>query len=316
MKRVLTCFLLLIVAVLASATAKAAPMEVFVSIVPQKFFVERIAGDRATVSVLVLPGSSPHAYEPKPRQLAALQSAKAYFTIGDSFEQAWLPRFKSANPDMLVVETDRGVEKLPMIAHLHPEEDAEEHADGAPNEEHAEGESQAGEQGHDLEQDHGSPDPHIWLSPRLVKIQAANILEGLKAVDPDNAAEYEANYEAFLAELDRLDSRIRAVLAGARSREFIVFHPSWGYFAHDYGLVQTPIELEGKEPKPEQLVELVGLATERGIRTVFAQPQLSRVMANVVAAEIGAEVVIIDPLAGNWDTNLLLTAEKIRAALR
>ncbi len=306
MTRLLTC-LLLLSALLAGSAALAAPVPVFVSIVPQKFFVERIAGKLAQVSVMVLPGASPHTYEPKPRQLAALQSAKAYFAVGDPFEAAWLPRFQAANPAMLVVRTDEGVDKMAMAAHRHEDEQGQEHADEA---EHAE------EPGRGDVDGHGGLDPHIWLSPALVKIQAGNILAGLKAVDPDNAAAYEANHQAFLAELDALDARIRAILAGMQGKEFLVFHPSWGYFARDYGLVQTPIELEGKEPKPEALAKLVGHATERGIRAVFVQPQLSRAMANVVAEEIGAQVVVADPLAGNWNGNLIQVAEKLRAALR
>ncbi len=317
MNRILSCFLLLTV-LLAAAPAQAEPIEVFVSIAPQKHFVERIAGSLAEVSVMVMPGASPHTYEPKPRQLAALQSAKVYFSIGDSFEQAWLPRFKAANPDMLLVATDKGVAKIPMAAHRH-EEEGEEHGHGHGEEhDHDHGEVHDEEHGraHADQHDHGGLDPHIWLSPRLVKIQAANILEGLKAVDPDNAATYEANHASFTSELDALDGRIRAILAGARGKAFLVFHPSWGYFAQDYGLVQIPIEIEGKEPKPQELVKLAGFASRNGIRAIFVQPQFSRTTANVVAKEIKAQVVVADPLAGNWDGNLLQVAEKLKLSLR
>lgn len=306
MKRILSCFLLLTV-LLAAASAQAEPVEVFVSISPQKYFVERIAGDLVEVSVMVLPGASPHTYEPKPRQLASLQSARVYFTIGDSFEQAWLPRLKAANPDLFLVATDKGVAKIPMAAHHH-EEEGEKHEQ--------EKEHDPAEARHDAEHDHGGLDPHIWLSPKLVKTQAINILEGLKAVDPDNAATYEANCQAFLTELDALDARIRTILAGTRIKEFLVFHPSWGYFAEDYGLVQVPIEIEGKEPKPQELVKLADFAGKHRIRAIFVQPQFSRTTANVVAREIKAEVIVADPLAGNWNQNLLQVAEKLRLALR
>ncbi|MFO7596447.1 MAG: zinc ABC transporter substrate-binding protein [Desulfocurvibacter africanus] len=317
MKRILSCLLMLTV-LLAAASAQARPIEVFVSIAPQKHFVERIAGSLAEVSVMVMPGASPHTYEPKPRQLAALQSAKAYFAVGDSFEQAWLPRFKAANPNVLMVATDKGVAKIPMAAHHHEEEGEEhDHAHGEEHD-HDHGEKHGEEHGHAQadQHDHGGLDPHIWLSPRLVKIQAANILEGLKAVDPVNAATYEANFQAFLSELDALDARIRAVLASASSKEFLVFHPSWGYFAQDYGLVQIPIEIEGKEPKPQELVALAGFASKHRIRAIFVQPQFSRATANVVAREIKAELIVADPLAGNWDSNLLQVAERFRLALQ
>jgi len=316
MKRILACFLLL-TAFLACSTARAEPIRVFVSIVPQKFFVERIGGDQVDVSVMVQPGASPHTYEPKPRQLAMLQGARAYFAVGDPFEDVWLPRFRTANTDMLVVRTDAGIAKLAMASHHHFEEEQVQGLDEQGQEDEHPEEGEPGH-GHDGEHGHtqGKPDPHIWLSPALVKVQADHILQGLQTVDPENAEVYAANQQAFLAELDELDTRIQAILAGMQGRRFLVFHPSWGYFARDYGLVQVPIELEGKEPKPAELASLVAHATERGIRAVFVQPQLSRVMANMVAQEVGAEVIVADPLAGNWSQNLLGVAEKFRAALR
>ena len=96
----------------------------------------------------------------------------------------------------------------------------------------------------------------------------------------------------------------------------MVFHPSWGYFARQYGLEQVPIEIEGKAPKPAQLAELIGHAKEQNIQIIFVQPQFSRKSAEVVAREIGGKVVFADPLAEDWLQNLADVAEKFRQAAR
>ena len=267
---------------------------VFVSITPQKFFLEQIGKDRVDVRVLVEPGASPHTYEPKPGQMTALSRARIYFAIGVGFEKAWLKKISASNPGMMVVHTDHGIKKLPMAAHHHGKE---KHHDEAHH-------------------DHGTPDPHIWLSPPLVMVQARTILTALQEVDPVHRSIYEANYQAFAALLEGLDRELRSIFAGKTGLEFMVFHPAWGYFAQAYGLKQVPIEIEGKDPKPAQLKKLIDRARERDIKVVFVQPQLSSKSAEQVAREIGGQVAFVDPLALNWAENLREVAAKFKAAFR
>jgi len=270
--------------------AVAEKVPVFVSILPQKYFVEKVGGDRVDVSVMVPPGASPATYEPRPKQMAAISGARIYCAIGVPFEQVWLEKIIAANPDMLVVHTDRGVEKIPM------------------GDRHDHGEQQR--------HGHGMMDPHIWLSPPLVKIQAANILEGLVKVDPVHRREYEANCNRFSQELDALDAELRGIFAGKRDLEFMVFHPSWGYFARTYGLKQVPVEVEGKNPKPARLQKLIEHARNRGVKVIFVQPQFSKASAETVANAIGGKIVFADPLALDWMANLRDQAAKFKAALR
>lgn len=162
----------------------------------------------------------------------------------------------------------------------------------------------------------GSPDPHIWLSPALVKIQAAQIRNALVAIDPARRSTYESNHQAFVREIEELDAELKALFAGRTGERFMVFHPSWGYFAQAYGLVQVPVEVEGKEPKPAQLQQLIRHARERGIKVVFVQPQFSAKSAELLAREIGGQVVYADPLAENWAVNLREVARKFGAAAR
>jgi zinc transport system substrate-binding protein len=267
------------------------PISVFVSILPQKTFVEKIGGDRVHVSVLVEPGGNPHTYEPKPRQMAALSKAKIFFAIGVTFEEAWLDRIAALNKDMRIVHTEEGIERRRMVDHR-----------------------QAGKS---PDHDHASADPHVWLSPPLVMLQARNILQALTEVDPAGRDHYERNYKGFIDEIVDLDAELMAIFAQAGGgRTFMVFHPSWGYFAEAYGLKQVAVENEGKEPKPRDLKDLVEFARGRDIRVIFVQPQFSRKSAEVIAREIGAQVAVADPLAEDWAQNLREVAAQFKKALK
>jgi zinc transport system substrate-binding protein len=275
-----------------SANAK---LTLFASILPQRYFIERIAGDRAQVRIMVEPGASPATYEPKPRQMARLSEAAAYFAVGVPFERVWLSKIAVANPAMRVVHTDHGVEKIPMTPHHH-DMDPERHPT----------EMQTG----------GIPDPHIWTSPALVMLQARNIFTALVEIDPAHRRHYVKNYGSFIRELVDLDTRLLQVFSRTgRLNRFMVFHPSWGYFADAYGLKQIPIEIEGKTPKPAQLAALVEHARQLNVRVIFVQPQFSTQSAQLIAREIGGRVVPADPLSPDWAENLKKQAEAFRAAM-
>ncbi len=216
-------------------------LPVFVSVLPQKYFVQQIGKDQVDVQVMVQPGASPATYEPKPRQMAALAEARLYFSIGVAFESVWLEKIMAANPALTLVRTDDGIPKIPMATHQH---------DG-------EGARSESQKGHGEPDAHGILDPHIWLSPPLVKQQAGAILNALKAADPKHGADYDDNYRDFVAEIQNLDRALKKTFAGKEGLAFMVFHPAWGYFAQAYGLQQVPIEIEGKDPKPAQLQALI-----------------------------------------------------------
>ena len=282
----------MVIGPLAQATS---PMPVFVSINPQRHFVQQIGGNRVSIQVMVPPGASPATYEPRPRQMIGLSKTKIYFAIGVPFENAWLDKIAAANPDMTVVHTDDGIEKIPMATHRHDEEEAHLRADA---------------------HGHGGLDPHIWLSPPLVKIQARTIMKALQKIDPSHQAIYQNNYQQFMAQLDRLDSELNTILKNKHGLQFMVLHPSWGYFALAYGLKQVAVEIEGKDPKPAQLKELIEHAREKDINIIFVQPQFSTRSAQIVAREIGGQVAVADPLAEDWLSNLREVADRFKAALR
>jgi zinc transport system substrate-binding protein len=270
-------------------------MGVFVSIAPQKFFVQKIGGDLVKVSSLVRAGSDPHTYEPKPKQILELSKSDLYFAVGIDFEKAWLEKLSASHPKLRIIHTETGIAKIPMTDPLIP----------------------AGTRPRHGRHDHnGAPDPHVWLAPAPVKIQAGHILKALIEADPKNRPRYTAGYEAFMGELEALDNELKTLFSGRKGMRFMVFHPAWGYFAEAYGLEQLSIEVEGKEPKAAQLQALIRLARERGVKVVFVQPQLSMKSAEMIAREIGGQVVRVDPLAEDWTANMREVARRFRAALQ
>jgi zinc transport system substrate-binding protein len=269
--------------------ARADELSVFVSILPQKYFVERVGGRQVAVSVMVGPGQSPETYEPTPNQLARLAGARVYFEIGIEFEEVWMKNIAAANPGMRVIDMRRGIPAREL-----------ERSEGA----RAPAERQ------------GLADPHVWTSPPLVKIMAANIRDTLSQLDPAHRAAYGANYEVFAADLDRLDHDIRVLLKNVSTRNFMVFHPAWGYFADSYGLQQIPIEAGGKEPGARTLAQVIDIGRRERIKVIFVQAQFSRRAAETIAQAIGARVVAADPLAEDYINNLRRVARQFAEAMQ
>lgn len=259
-------------------------LQVTVSIVPQVYFLERIGGEYVSVTSMVLPGDNPETYEPKPEQLKALSRSAAYFSIGVPFEGVWLSRIASANRRMKMVDTIAGIQRMPMTT---PEP-------GQPA---------------------GAPDPHVWLSPRLVKVQAQTIYEALVELAPEHQSAFKANLDAFVADIDGLDNDIQQILSGVTQRKFIVFHPAWGYFARDYDLQQIPIEVGGREPSAQELAQLISTARADGIHVVFAAPEFSTSSAETIAKAIDGQVLLISPLAADWLGNMQSVAQTFAEVL-
>jgi len=265
----------------AEASASGAVLTVTVSVLPQKYFVERIGGDLVRVNVMVEPGASPHSYEPKPDQMRALSESAAYFSIGVEFEDAWLERIAASNDQMLMVDTIANIDRVEMVAHEHEDEDGEAH------------------DGEEVELD-----PHVWTSPELVKTMSQTIYETLVEIDPAHEAAYSENLQLFVDDINALQTEITGSLAGLKSSKFMVFHPAWGYFAREFGLEQISIEVGGQEPSAQELAGLIDQAKADNIKVVFAQPEFNTKSADVIANEIGGKVLLISPLEPDWLANM------------
>lgn len=281
---------LLLALVLCPVTVFAGPLTVMTSVVPLKTFVEAIGGRYVQVSAMAGPGYDPHTYEPSPQQIAALSTAALYVRTGLPFEDAWMRRLRSANPDMRVLDARSGLTLLEETSHDHG------HGTKEPGYSHS--------------------DPHVWTSPRLVRHMAGTIRDALIELDSEHAEPFRRHHHRFVEALDRLDKDLHALLDPLPRRRFLVFHPAWGYFADAYGLEQVPIQREGKEPGARALVALIEQAKHEGIRAVFVQPQFDPRRARQVADAIGGDVIVADPLAPDYLDNLRRVAERLAEALR
>jgi zinc transport system substrate-binding protein len=274
-------------ALLVQAATAAEPVKVFVSIQPLAYLVERIAAADVEVHVLVPPGKNPHTYAPSPGQMLDLSSSAILFTIGVPFEKALRPRIAATMPRLRLVDVGAGVPKRRMERHTDaPAADSEAHGED------------------DL-------DPHIWLSPPLLKTQAANIAQALAAVRPERAGAFTNGLSALLADLDRTHASLQAALAPYRGRKFYVFHPAFGYFADAYGLKQEAIEMEGKSPSPKQLADLIRHAQADRVNMIVVQPEFDTRYAATVAQAIGGSTLTVNTLAPNLLDNLREIGEGI-----
>jgi zinc transport system substrate-binding protein len=273
---------LLLLASLGS-TANAGQV-VFTSIPPQEWLVASLAGDLVQTEVLLPPGASPATYEPTPKQMAALDRSQLYLQIGVPFEHALLDKISSLMPDLRVVDCRMGVELEPM------DSGAQHHGPGA-------------------------TDPHIWLDPERMKIIGRNTAIALEGLLPEKTSIIEERLDTLIEDLDATDRRVAAALAPLIGRRVIVFHPAFGYFTRRYGLIQTAIEFEGKAPSARRLASIIEEMDAWEARALFVQPQFSRSSAERVARALGCEIIELDPLAGNYLTNLEHMARQIAGAL-
>lgn len=280
-----------------NTTTQDEKINVVVSILPQKAFVQAVGGDLVNVKELIPPGGSPATYDPKPSDLALVEKADIYFRIGHiPFEKSHMDKLIELNADMKVVDTSVNVE---LREFGEDEEHSHDHEEDMHEEEHADEEHEEHE-----DHDHSGTDPHIWLSPIQVKSQVDTIAKALSEKDPANSNTYKSNAENFKKELDDLHSEIQAEFTELKTDKLMVFHPAWGYFADEYGLEQISIEESGKEPTAQELQNIIEEAKEENIKVIFVQSQFNREIAESVAEQIGGVVVSIDPLSEDYLSNL------------
>ncbi|NDV69575.1 metal ABC transporter solute-binding protein, Zn/Mn family [Dysgonomonas sp. 25] len=255
-----------------------------VSIEPQKYFLEQLAGDKYTVHCAIPSGANPEAFDPTPSQLVNISKSKAYFAVGTlTSERVFVEKVKGYNKELRIVDCSSGVALLDNDHHHH----CEFHS--------------AHEQG----------DPHIWSSPSTARIIAKNMYEELVKMDAANKDFYEANYAALSAEIDKTDEQIKAYLAKATNRSFIIYHPALSYFAEEYGLHQLTIEHDGKTPSPAYLAKLVDKSKAEHIKVVFIQQEFDAKNAETLANEIGAKTYVINLLSYDWNSELTKIAQAL-----
>ena len=276
----------------SSLFAENEKLKVFVSILPQKYFAEKLLADNGEVDVLIGAGMSPHTYEPLPQQMSKLSRADMFFTVGIPFEKVIIGRLKNLCPNLVIVQTDENIEKIKMAGHHHHEESHEHHHEEAHK--------------HDM-----GLDPHFWLDPIRATTMAENMAKAITAKRPDLADSIKANLEAIKTEMVNLDNELTQKLLSFKGKTMFVFHPAFGYFANRYGMVQKAVEIEGKEPAPRQLAELIRNCRAEGIKIIFVQKQFPLATAETISRSIGGRVIAIDPLAEDYVNNLKAMAEAV-----
>ena len=277
------CFVILTLAILAPVVSGA--QGVYVSIPPQAFLVEWLIGDSAEVGILLPPGASPATYEPTPKQMAALDRSQLYLQIGAPFEGPVLEKISELMPNLRVVDCRADVELEPIGGHGH---------------------------------DHGFGllDPHIWLDPVRMKIIAATTARALQNLLPDQSSLIEDRLAELHDALDDTDARVGDALNPLKGRTLLVFHPAYGYFTRRYGLVQKAVEVDGKDPSARRLATVVDEMRRQPAPALFIQPQFSRSAAEKISRALDCELVELDPLAGDYLTNLETMADRIVGALQ
>ena len=314
-------------------------INVFVGLPPYAYLVQRIGGERVHVGTLLEAGRDAHSFALSPKQSLALGRSQLIFIAGMPFERAVAERLRRA-ANLKVVDVTEGLQKRPLgcshSGHSHRADAIDSTAQNAaantadsaqpgvsdnhhPEPPHSEAEHQHDDccpHCHGEATDSDSLDPHVWLSPPLLKKQAQNIAAALIELDPAGAEQYRTNLERLLAELDGLHTRIAELLRPHRGRAFYVFHPAFGYFAETYGLREVAIESAGKPPTQRQLRQLIHQAARDRPGAIFVQPQYDSRAAKIIADAIGAEVLVLDDLAFDVIANLEQIAQKIAVTLQ
>jgi len=257
-----------------------------VSIAPFKYFVEEIAGNDFTVNVMVPAGADPHTYEPFPGQINKLRKSVGYISNGYlGFEMNWLDRFYETNPAMKKLALSDFI--VPLISQHHHEGG---HIEGA--------------------------DPHYWVSPKCALAIAGSVKQFLTGLNPVRKEKYESNYVKLITKIKAIDDKAMEMFSNVSEKAFMIYHPNLAYVARDYGLEEIPVEFEGKEPSPSRMRDLVDRARKDNLKTIFVQLEYDTKNAKALAEEIGAQIVLIDPLSENWQKSTSDIIEAVSKSLK
>ena len=283
MKRLLPILTLFICFACGNTAQKSEKAIITVTIEPLRYFTEAIAGENYQVVSMVPKGSSPESYDPTPQQLVNLSKSQAYFRIGHiGFEQAWMKKLEANCPNMKIYDTSKGIDLIRDKGHWH------------------------GNHFHE-----GGVEPHIWNSTQNALIIADNIYQALCELDSTHQADYKNRLDRLKQSIQQTDAETRKLLENADST-FLIYHPALSYFARDYGLKQISIEEGGKEPSPTQLKKLIETCRNENVHTIFVQQEFDQRNAQLIAHELGIDIVSINPLSYDWTEEMLQTAKALK----
>ena len=283
MKKLIYILTLFILSACGNTTQKSEKPILTVTLEPLRYFTEAIAGDNYEVVSMVPKGSSPESYDPTPQQLVNLSKSQAYFRIGYiGFEQAWMKKLEANCPNMKVYNTSKGIDLIRDKGHWH------------------------GDHFHE-----GGVEPHVWNSTQNALIIADNIYQALCELDSTHQEDYQKRLDVLKQTIRQTDANVRTLIENADST-FLIYHPALSYFARDYGLKQVSIEEGGKEPSPAQLKTLIETCRNENVHTIFVQQEFDQRNAQLIANELGVNIVSINPLSYDWVKEMIRIAEALK----
>ena len=283
MRKLIYILTLFILSACGNTTQKSEKPILTVTLEPLRYFTEAIAGDSYEVVSMVPKGSSPESYDPTPQQLVNLSKSQAYFRIGYiGFEQAWMKKLEANCPNMKVYDTSKGIDLIRDKGHWH------------------------GDHFHE-----GGVEPHVWNSTQNALIIADNIYQALCELDSTHQEDYQKRLDVLKQTIRQTDANVRTLLENADST-FLIYHPALSYFARDYGLKQVSIEEGGKEPSPAQLKTLIETCRNEKVHTIFVQQEFDQRNAQLIANELGVNIVSINPLSYDWVKEMIRIAEALK----
>ena len=262
-----------------------------VSIPPQAWFVSQIAGEKCEIIILAGQGQNPHNYEPGPRQLQSLSSAGSWILSGTEFEISLQPKIRALFPDLPIVDGTEGVFFRMLSEHEHEHDD------------------------HETEHASIEIDRHTWLGREPAKILAAHIKDTLLSLDRENRDYYLERYESLVLLIDDEFDRLKNDLADMKGKKVFVYHPSFGYFLDEFGIIQEAVETGGKEPGPRALNQLINEIKEEQPAAVFVQSQFPVNAARNLAEAVNAQLISLDPLAQDWLENIRSMGQALKKAM-
>ncbi|MBQ8442060.1 MAG: zinc ABC transporter substrate-binding protein [Bacteroides sp.] len=283
MKKLFYILIILVFCACGNTSQKNEKPIITVTLEPLRYFTEAIAGDYYQVVSMVPKGSSPETYDPTPQQLVNLSRSQAYLRIGYiGFEQTWMKKLEANCPDMKVFDTSQGIDLIRGEGHWH------------------------GDHFHE-----GGVEPHVWNSTRNAYLMAENIYTALCELDAAHQADYQQRLEALKQTIRETEENVLMLLEHADST-FLIYHPALSYFARDYGLKQISIEEGGKEPSPAQLKALIETCRKEHAHTIFVQQEFDQRNAQLIADELGVNVVSINPLSYDWAEEMIRVAKALK----
>ena len=283
MKKLIYILTLFILSGCGNTTQKSEKPILTVTLEPLRYFTEAIAGNNYEVVSMVPKGSSPESYDPTPQQLVNLSKSQAYFRIGYiGFEQAWMKKLEANCPNMKVFDTSKGIDLIRDKGHWH------------------------GDHFHE-----GGVEPHVWNSTQNALIIADNIYQALCELDSTHQEDYQKRLDVLKQTIRQTDANVRTLVENADST-FLIYHPALSYFARDYGLKQVSIEEGGKEPSPAQLKALIETCRNENVHTIFVQQEFDQKNAQLIANELGVNIVSINPLSYDWVKEMIRIAEALK----